>query len=62
MNFMNFYYLIFNNAMLGLKALIFVLINFTKVNYFIIMTEKVEFIAEVSKYFILMLVMNFVYN
>ena len=62
MNFMNFYYLIFNNAMLGLKALIFVLINFTKVNYFIIMTEKVEFIAEVSKYFFLMLVMNFVYN
>ena len=62
MNFTNFYYLIFNNSMLGLKALIFVLINFTKVNYFIIMTEKVEFIAEVSKYFILMLVMNFVYN
>ena len=62
MNFMNFYYLIFNNAMLGLKALIFVLINFTKVNYFIIRAEKVEFIAEVSKYFILMLVMNFVYN
>ena len=48
--------------MVGLKALIFVLINFTKVNYFIIMTEKVEFIAEVSKYFILMLVMNFFYN
>ena len=62
MNFTNFYYLIFNNSMLGLKALIFVLINFTKVNYFIIMTEKVEFIAEVSKYFFLMLVMNFVYN
>ena len=48
--------------MVGLKALIFVLINFTKVNYFIIRAEKVEFIAEVSKYFILMLVMNFVYN
>ena len=62
MNFMNFYYLIFNNSMLGLKALIFVLINFTKVNYFIIRAEKVEFIAEVSKYFFLMLVMNFVYN
>ena len=62
MNFTNFYYLIFNNSMVGLKALIFVLINFTKVNYFIIMTEKVEFIAEVSKYFFLMLVMNFVYN